>query len=80
MKTLRYVSVVVALTVAAIVFLPSASASGWRWDRDAGAKARGDYGRNKPVARSYDTHRDSRSSKPGRLPSRIHWNRCQRIR
>ncbi len=59
MKTLKCVSFVVTLAMASIVFVASASASGWRWDRDSGAKARGDYGRNKSVARSCCTDQDS---------------------
>lgn len=80
MKTLRYVCHVVTLAIASIAFLPSASASGWRWDRDAESKARGDYGRNKPVARSYAAHRDSWSPNQRGLLSRIRCHRCRGAR
>ncbi|KKL58409.1 hypothetical protein LCGC14_2225660 [marine sediment metagenome] len=80
MKTLKYVLFVVTLAMASIVFVASASASGWRWDRDAGSKARGDYGRNKPVARSCCTHQDSCSAKPCDSLSRSDCNRFRRTR
>ena len=62
-----------AFTLALILVAPasSASASTWRWNRDAGAKARGDYGRNTPKVRNHRT----RSYSSGRFAYRpTIWN------
>lgn len=80
MKTLKCVSFVVTLAMASIVFSASASAGGWRWDRDAGSKARGDYGRHKPVARSRGAPQDSCPAKPCGLPCGSDCNRFRRTR
>ncbi len=54
MKTKFYISLVLMLGIG-LLASPSAVASGWAWDRDAGAKARGEFGTT-PRSKSSPTH------------------------